>query len=794
MPRSPYASNTLPATMPPIRLLALVAALSSLTPLFSAQSTDPVLWYREPAHEAITEALPIGNGRLGALVTGGVSTECLELNESTLWAGGPYNAANPKGPAALPEIRRLVFTGHYKEAQDLCARTMMGNPLGELPYQPLGDIRAEFLGQGPVSGYRRELDLDRALARVSYDANGVHYTREYFVSYPDQAIVMRFTASKPGAISCILSFDSPERDVGTDVWTGGIRMHGRNLDASGVKGALTFVAEARVSATGGRVTPGERILTIRHADSVTIVLDAATSYRSWNDVSGDPYEIVQDRLAKSADRSFADLLARHEADFRPKFERLRLDLGALRNPGLSADEQLDANARNPDPAVAALYFDFARYLLLSCSRPGGQPATLQGLWNDQIYPPWGSKYTVNINTEMNYWPADPGNLGDCVQPLLHLVEDLAQSGARTAKIEYGAGGWVCHHNTDLWRGTAPVDGPFWGMWPTGGAWLCLQLWEHYQYTGDRAFLERLYPLMKGSAQFFLDTLVRDPSGRYLVVCPSVSPEHAHAPDVSIAAGTTMDNTILRDLFADCAEAAQTLGVDSEFRTEVLQARAKLPPFRIGKGGYLQEWMQDWDAQAPDIHHRHVSHLFGLFPSQQITLGTTPALAKAAIKTLEMRGDLSTGWSLAWKINLWARLRQGNHAWKLLQDLLNPSRTYSNFFDAHPPFQIDGNFGGASGIMEMLVQSRLLGPVRSGQPTPVEVDLLPALPDAWPTGSVKGICARGGLVLDLEWSGHRLHKAVIRATIPATLDLRYAGKSVTRTLAAGQSLSIDADQL
>lgn len=749
----------------------------------SLEASDLKLWYREAGRENMTEGLPIGNGRLGALVLGGTANERLVLNEGTLWAGGPYNADSPVAKEALPEIRKKLFEGKFAEAQALAQSDFMGRPIVQMPYQPLANLEILFPGHERVTDYRRELDLEQALVRVTYTLDGVHYTREYFSSAVDNVLVMRLKADRPGCLNPVFRLESQQKDADSGAHSGGINMWGRNVDAVGIPGALRFSASLRVMAEGGLVRPGQQILTVKNADSLTILFDAGTSYKSWKDVSGDPGPQVAKRIQAAERLGFDTLFQRHLADHKARFGRLSLDLGSdPEAAALPTDERVARNVSRKDPALAALYVQFARYLLLSSSRAGGQPTTLQGLWNDKIWPPWGCKFTININTEMNYWPADPASLPECIEPLVAMLEDLSESGQRSAQALYGARGWVAHHNTDLWRATSPVDGAFWGLWPTGGAWLCSNLWDRYEFGQDRAYLERIYPVLKGSAQFFLDALVEDPLHKTLVTAPSISPENAHHPDVSICAGPTMDNSILRDLFDHVALASQLLGKDADFRAQVLTARKRLAPLRIGKAGQLQEWQDDWDLEAPERTHRHVSHLYALHPSHQIDPRRTPDLAAAARKTLELRTDLSTGWSLAWKINFWSRLRDGNRAHDLLQYLLAPERTYDNLFDAHPPFQIDGNFGGAAGILEMLVQSRVDW---EGLQPKVELDLLPALPDAWKRGSVSGISARGGLNLDLVWAEGHVSSATLRASRPVRVKVFWNGQSRELDLKAGE---------
>ena len=739
------------------------------------------LRYEQPAVEAITEALPLGNGRLGALVTGGVPSERLALNEGTLWSGGPYDATSPEALSNLPEVRRLLFAGRYREAAELAQGKLMARPITQAPYQPLGDFWLDF-EQHEREDYERELDLETAIATTRYSSRGVTYTRECFISVPDDVLVLRVAASVPGKLSCVLRLASEQRgrfdwQRRVETWhtSRELGMRGRNRAFEGIAGVLDFELGLRVRLTGGRAMPGEERLNLRDASSVVVVAAAATSYLDWRGAKQVPGELVKQRLQRVEALSFDDLRARHQQDYQPKFRRLHIDLGTSKAAAqLPTDARVAAFADGQDPELAALYVQYGRYLLLSCSRPGGQPATLQGLWNDKVEPPWGSKYTININTEMNYWPALPAALPECNEPLFALLEDLAESGQHTARAQYGAGGWVAHHNVDLWRATAPIDGAEWGLWPTGGAWLCLQLWQHYLFTEDAQALARAYPLLRGAAQFFLDTLVPHPTTGQLVTCPSISPENQHPHGTALCAGPTMDNAILRDLFDATAEAAQLLHVDAELRASLQAARERLPPYRVGRAGQLQEWLDDWDLEVPEPNHRHVSHLFGLHPSQQISPRRTPELAAAARRSLELRGDAGTGWSLAWKINFWARLLDAERAYTLLQQLLSPERTYTNLFDAHPPFQIDGNFGAAAGILEMLLQSE-----------PGRVHLLPALPSAWPSGSLRGVRARGGLSLDFSWRDRQIVALSITSQRAQTLELQLGAAAATQVwLAAG----------
>ncbi|MCF0064550.1 glycoside hydrolase family 95 protein [Dyadobacter chenwenxiniae] len=752
-----------------MRRIFYLLFLAFITPGYAQTPRVQKLWYNQPSGKTWENALPVGNGRLGGMVYGNVVNETIQLNEHTLWSGGPNRNDNPDALAALPEIRKLIFEGKQKEAEKLANKTIITKKSHGQMFQPLGDLRLNFPGHESFTNYYRELDIERAVAKTTYQVDGVSYTREVLASFPERVIVIRLTADKPGMLAFDASYASLHKNKSIKTTASkDLTIAGTAADHEGVKGMVRFKGIARIKTEGGSVTANDTLLMVKGANAATIYISIATNFKNYNDVSGDENALAASYLDKASSKSYAAMLNPHIAAYQKYFKRVKFDLGTTDLGNLPTDERLK-NFRNVnDPELVTLYYQYGRYLLISSSQPGGQPANLQGIWNNKMMPPWDSKYTININAQMNYWPAERTNLSELHEPFLKMVEELSQTGKETAKTMYGARGWMAHHNTDIWRATGAIDGAFWGMWIAGGGWTSQHLWQHYLYHGDKAYLAKIYPILKGAATFYADFLVEHPKYKWLVVNPGSSPENAPAAHEgsSLDAGTTMDNQIAFDVFSSTIRAAEILKKDAAFTDSLRQMRKRLPPMHVGQHGQLQEWLDDVDD--PNDHHRHVSHLYGLFPSDQISAYRTPELFSAARTTLLHRGDVSTGWSMGWKVNWWARLQDGNHAFTLIKSQLSPlgtskegGGTYNNLFDAHPPFQIDGNFGCTSGITEMLMQS-----------ADGSVHLLPALPDVWQAGNIGGLLAQGGFELvNMEWKEGKLTKVAVKSKLGGNLRLR-----------------------
>lgn len=755
------------------RFLIIFFASLAVWNIQAQQGGKLKMWYDKPA-SVWNEALPVGNGRLGAMVFGGPANEKLQLDESSFWSGGPSRNDNPEALSALDSVRQSIFSGNYKMAENLINKHITAKQLHGSMFQIVGNLNLSFNGNEKYTSYYRELDLEKAVFTTTFKVGDVNFKREVFVSQPDQVIVVRLTADKPGKLSFSANFDSPLQKSSTIINSNTLEMKGLSSTHEGVSGQVKFDARARFMLSGGKTSVDSNKINISKANEVVIFISIATNFVDYKTLTANETEKCTSYLKPVVVKKYSDILKSHIASYQRYFNRVSFDLGTSPSAKLPIDERIKNFSKSYDSGLVSLYYQFGRYLLICSSQPGGQPANLQGIWNGQTKPAWDSKYTININTEMNYWPAEKCNLPEMHEPLIQMIKELSETGRQTAKTMYGCNGWVAHHNTDIWRISGVVDGAFWGMWPMGSAWLSQHLWEKYLYNGDLQYLESVYPVMKSACEFYQDFLVEEPTHKWLVVTPSISPENAPAGHgTSVTAGTTMDNQILFDLFTKTIKTARLLKKDDAFVSDLQKILDRLPPMQIGKFGQLQEWMEDLDD--PNDTHRHVSHLYGLYPGNQISPNSTPELFDAARTSLIHRGDVSTGWSMGWKVNWWARLRDGNHAKKLITDQLtlvdpvkpgNNGGTYPNFFDAHPPFQIDGNFGCTSGITEMLLQSQ------DGT-----IDVLPALPDDWKNGSITGLRAYGGFNISIFWENNQVKKLIVKSNLGGNCRLRLPNKLV-----------------